>query len=283
MFIRRLSCAHAWNWCPHQFPKPRLELHQPVSQAVRTAKLTECIKTTCRRQPSPAFLPWHVLLISCLAEALERRTTVFPLFASNSEVFRGVQKIKDATFLISLTCYKGLCKNAALHSVGSFSFLYKWAQARKSLPRFREFYIGHMQRKPLAFFFPVRTNIQSVAWTEIIKGFQSVNQALRNTKDKYTAILILRDSEKNACVHFAFTNASLSFEQKDMIADEIQSAKEGSNSKVKNLEKLAAKEICCKYLDRKAGHLLEEVAVDFASAICLCLRKKNLNIAEVIF
>uniref|UniRef100_H0ZUM6 Interleukin-1 receptor-associated kinase-like 2 n=1 Tax=Taeniopygia guttata TaxID=59729 RepID=H0ZUM6_TAEGU len=68
---------------------------------------------------------------------------------------------------------------------------------------------------------------------------------------------------------------------KDMIADEIQSAKEGSNSKVKNLEKLAAKEICCKYLDRKAGHLLEEVAVDFASAICLCLRKKNLNIAEV--
>ncbi|NWH35778.1 IRAK2 protein, partial [Chloropsis hardwickii] len=69
---------------------------------------------------------------------------------------------------------------------------------------------------------------------------------------------------------------------KDMIADEIQTAKESSLSKVKNLEKLAAKEICCKYLDRKAGHLPEEVAVDFASAICLCLRKKNLNIAEVL-
>ncbi|NWI77761.1 IRAK2 protein, partial [Dryoscopus gambensis] len=69
---------------------------------------------------------------------------------------------------------------------------------------------------------------------------------------------------------------------KDMIADEIQTAKESSQSKVKNLEKLAAKEICCKYLDRKAGHLLEEVAVDFASAICLCLRKKNSNIAEVL-
>ncbi|CAN8186328.1 unnamed protein product [Coccothraustes coccothraustes] len=68
---------------------------------------------------------------------------------------------------------------------------------------------------------------------------------------------------------------------KDMIADEIQTAKESSDSKVKNLEKLAAKEICCKYLDRKAGHLLEEVAVDFASAICLCLRKKNSNIVEV--
>ncbi|NWT13474.1 IRAK2 protein, partial [Vireo altiloquus] len=69
---------------------------------------------------------------------------------------------------------------------------------------------------------------------------------------------------------------------KDLIADEIQTAKESSHSKVKNLEKLAAKEICCKYLDRKAGHLLEEVAVDFASAICLCLRKKNSSIAEVL-
>ncbi|NWW09898.1 IRAK2 protein, partial [Oreocharis arfaki] len=69
---------------------------------------------------------------------------------------------------------------------------------------------------------------------------------------------------------------------KDIIADEIRTAKESSHSKVKNLEKLAAKEICCKYLDKKAGHLLEEVAVDFASAICLCLRKKNSNIAEVL-
>ncbi|XP_009881167.1 PREDICTED: interleukin-1 receptor-associated kinase-like 2 [Charadrius vociferus] len=69
---------------------------------------------------------------------------------------------------------------------------------------------------------------------------------------------------------------------KDMIADEIQTAKESSHSKLKNFEKLAAKEICCKYLDRKAGHLLEEVAIDFASAICFCLRKKNSNIAEVL-
>ncbi|NWI51537.1 IRAK2 protein, partial [Calyptomena viridis] len=69
---------------------------------------------------------------------------------------------------------------------------------------------------------------------------------------------------------------------KDMIADEIQTVKESSHSKVKNLEKLAAKEICCKYLDRKAGDLLEEVAVDFASVICLCLRKKSSNIAEVL-
>lgn len=68
-----------------------------------------------------------------------------------------------------------------------------------------------------------------------------------------------------------------------MIADEIQTAKESSYSKVQSVEKLAAKEICSKYLDRNAGHLLEEVAVDFASAICFCLRKKNSGIAEVIF
>ncbi|NWW52749.1 IRAK2 protein, partial [Pedionomus torquatus] len=69
---------------------------------------------------------------------------------------------------------------------------------------------------------------------------------------------------------------------KDIIADEIQTAKESSRSKVKNSEKLAAKEIVSKYLDQRAGHLLEEVAVDFASAACLCLRKKNCNIAEVL-
>ncbi|NWI10833.1 IRAK2 protein, partial [Crypturellus soui] len=69
---------------------------------------------------------------------------------------------------------------------------------------------------------------------------------------------------------------------KDMIADEIQTVKENSCSKVKDFEKLAAKEICCKYLDRKAGHLLEEIAVDFALAICFCLRKKNSNMAEVL-
>ncbi|NXP29532.1 IRAK2 protein, partial [Scytalopus superciliaris] len=69
---------------------------------------------------------------------------------------------------------------------------------------------------------------------------------------------------------------------KDMIADEIQAAKESSQSKGKDWEKLAAKEICCKYLDKKAGHLPEEAAVDFSSAICLCLRKKSCNIAEVL-
>jgi len=89
--------------------------------------------------------------------------------------------------------------------------------------------------------------------------------------------------ELNIGINFVFTNVPFSFQKKDMIADEIQTAKETSHSKDKNLEKLAAKEICCKYLDKKAGHLLEEVAIDFASATCLCLKKKNSNITEVIF
>ncbi|XP_064012189.1 interleukin-1 receptor-associated kinase-like 2 isoform X2 [Pogoniulus pusillus] len=69
---------------------------------------------------------------------------------------------------------------------------------------------------------------------------------------------------------------------KDLIADEIQVAKESCCSKGKPFDKLAAKEICCKYLDTRVGHLLEEAAVDFASAICLCLRKKNPSIAEAL-
>ncbi|NXR08937.1 IRAK2 protein, partial [Semnornis frantzii] len=68
---------------------------------------------------------------------------------------------------------------------------------------------------------------------------------------------------------------------KDIIADEIQMAKE-SCSKGKPFEKLAAKEIYQKYLDTRAGPLLEEAAVDFASAVCLCLRKKNPSIAEAL-
>ncbi|XP_054243509.1 interleukin-1 receptor-associated kinase-like 2 [Indicator indicator] len=69
---------------------------------------------------------------------------------------------------------------------------------------------------------------------------------------------------------------------KDLIADEMQLARESSCSKGIPVEKLAAKEICCKYLDMRAGPLLEETAVDFASAICLCLRKKNPSIAEAL-
>ncbi|XP_019360219.1 PREDICTED: interleukin-1 receptor-associated kinase-like 2 [Gavialis gangeticus] len=69
---------------------------------------------------------------------------------------------------------------------------------------------------------------------------------------------------------------------KDIIAEEIQLAKEQLHSKDRAFENLAAKEICSKYQDGKAGHVPEEIAVPFATALCLCLRKKNPSITEVL-
>ncbi|XP_074861451.1 interleukin-1 receptor-associated kinase-like 2 isoform X2 [Carettochelys insculpta] len=68
---------------------------------------------------------------------------------------------------------------------------------------------------------------------------------------------------------------------KDVIADEIRTAKEHPCTNYKTFENLAAKEICCKYLDRKVGHLPSDIAVHFATGICICLRKKNPDLAEV--
>lgn len=42
-----------------------------------------------------------------------------------------------------------------------------------------------------------------------------------------------------------------------------------------------AKEICQKYLERRAGALPEDCAVALASAACLCLRRRNASLAEV--
>lgn len=93
--------------------------------------------------------------------------------------------------------------------------------------------------------------------------------------------IVFSVTQVEVCVTPAFASASLPFKQKDMIADEIQRAKGSSCSKGKPVEKLAAKGICCKYLDRRAGHLWEEAALDFASAVCLCLRKRNSSIVQV--
>ncbi|XP_028575140.2 interleukin-1 receptor-associated kinase-like 2 isoform X1 [Podarcis muralis] len=71
------------------------------------------------------------------------------------------------------------------------------------------------------------------------------------------------------------------FYLKDVFLDEIQAAKELSSSKEKTFERLAATEICHKYQDKLAGHLPEMTAVWLADASCVCLRKKNANMAEV--
>ncbi|XP_068940081.1 interleukin-1 receptor-associated kinase-like 2 isoform X2 [Petaurus breviceps papuanus] len=68
---------------------------------------------------------------------------------------------------------------------------------------------------------------------------------------------------------------------KDLLISEIPSTKALLCSKNKCVEKLAAKEICQKYQDAKAGHLPEDCAVDFATAIYLCLQKKSPNLTQV--
>ncbi|XP_074054693.1 interleukin-1 receptor-associated kinase-like 2 [Macrotis lagotis] len=68
---------------------------------------------------------------------------------------------------------------------------------------------------------------------------------------------------------------------KDLLFSEIPSTKAQLCSKNKHVEKLAAKEICQKYQDAKAGYLPENCAVDFGTAIYLCLQKKNPNLTQV--
>ncbi|XP_015280713.1 PREDICTED: interleukin-1 receptor-associated kinase-like 2 [Gekko japonicus] len=68
---------------------------------------------------------------------------------------------------------------------------------------------------------------------------------------------------------------------KDALLDEIQVAKELSCSKKGTFENLAAKEICRKYQDRKALHWPATSAICLATAACVCLRKKNPDMAEV--
>ncbi|KAJ7316957.1 hypothetical protein JRQ81_003119 [Phrynocephalus forsythii] len=68
---------------------------------------------------------------------------------------------------------------------------------------------------------------------------------------------------------------------KDALLEEIQVAKELLSSKEKTFEKLAAVEICHKYQDKQAVCSPATAATWLATAVCICLRKKNANMAEV--
>ncbi|XP_044307197.1 interleukin-1 receptor-associated kinase-like 2 isoform X1 [Varanus komodoensis] len=67
---------------------------------------------------------------------------------------------------------------------------------------------------------------------------------------------------------------------KDALLEEIQMAKEVSCSKERTFEKLAAAEICHKYQDKQAVQFPPMSAVRLATAVCVCLRKKNADLAE---
>ncbi|XP_070289753.1 interleukin-1 receptor-associated kinase-like 2 [Myotis yumanensis] len=63
---------------------------------------------------------------------------------------------------------------------------------------------------------------------------------------------------------------------KDLLLHEIP-----SSTRKTGVEKVMAKEICQKYLEKRAGVLPEDCAEALATAVCLCLRRRNASLAEV--
>ncbi|XP_072576449.1 interleukin-1 receptor-associated kinase-like 2 [Vulpes vulpes] len=68
---------------------------------------------------------------------------------------------------------------------------------------------------------------------------------------------------------------------KDLLLGEIPSSTTSLGCRKTGVEKVMAKEICRKYLEKRAGRLLEDCAEALALAACLCLRRRNACLAEV--
>ncbi|XP_048347819.1 interleukin-1 receptor-associated kinase-like 2 [Sphaerodactylus townsendi] len=68
---------------------------------------------------------------------------------------------------------------------------------------------------------------------------------------------------------------------KNALLDEIQVAKKLSCSQKGTFESIAAKAICGKYQDKNVLHWPATPAIYLATAACMCLRKKNPQVAEV--
>ncbi|XP_057362771.1 von Hippel-Lindau disease tumor suppressor isoform X1 [Manis pentadactyla] len=68
---------------------------------------------------------------------------------------------------------------------------------------------------------------------------------------------------------------------KDLLLSEIPSGGTSLRSRKTGVEKAMAKEICQKYLEKRAGQLPEDCAEALAAAACLCLRRRNASLAEV--
>lgn len=61
---------------------------------------------------------------------------------------------------------------------------------------------------------------------------------------------------------------------KDLLLREMPSGRKTG------VEKVVAKEICQKYLEKRAGSLPEDCAEALATAVCLCLRRRNSSLQE---
>nr|XP_027787664.1 interleukin-1 receptor-associated kinase-like 2 isoform X1 [Marmota flaviventris] len=67
---------------------------------------------------------------------------------------------------------------------------------------------------------------------------------------------------------------------KDLLLSEIPSSTSSLSSRKTGVEKAVAKEICQKYLEKRAGALPEHCAEALGTAICLCLRRRNASLEE---
>nr|XP_020023164.1 interleukin-1 receptor-associated kinase-like 2 isoform X1 [Castor canadensis] len=67
---------------------------------------------------------------------------------------------------------------------------------------------------------------------------------------------------------------------KDLLLKEIPSSTTSPCSRKMGVEKVMAKEICQKHLEKRAGVLPEDCAEAWATAVCLCLRRRNASLEE---
>ncbi|XP_012587540.1 PREDICTED: interleukin-1 receptor-associated kinase-like 2 [Condylura cristata] len=68
---------------------------------------------------------------------------------------------------------------------------------------------------------------------------------------------------------------------KDLLLAELPSSSASPCSGRTGAERAAAREICRRYLEQRAGHLQEDCAEALATAACRCLRRRNASLAEV--
>lgn len=68
---------------------------------------------------------------------------------------------------------------------------------------------------------------------------------------------------------------------KDLLLSEIPSSTMSLCSRRTDVEKVMAKEICQRYLEKRVGRLPEACAEALATAACVCLRRRNASLAEV--
>ncbi|KAG8516898.1 Interleukin-1 receptor-associated kinase-like 2, partial [Galemys pyrenaicus] len=68
---------------------------------------------------------------------------------------------------------------------------------------------------------------------------------------------------------------------KDLLLGTVPSGTPSLCSRKTGVERVMAKEICLRYLEKRAGHLREDCAEALATAACLCLQRRNASLAEV--